>query len=118
MNFTFALYRAIVTSATELKKIDVNKTNRSFEHKYYSVMKLKKIKLNALSRTIVENKAMSALRGGNCCECSCYWEGQGGSSSSDNMNANYNKNTYSIQGCNLYQRCDDNDGSWREEAHA
>lgn len=80
-------------------------------------MKIKRIKLNALSRTIVENKAMNALKGGNCCQCSCYWEGRGGSDSNDNMNANYDKNTFSKQGCNLYERCDEFGGEWREEAH-
>lgn len=70
-------------------------------------MKIKRIKLNALSRTIVENKAMNALKGGNCCQCSCYWEGRGGSSTEDNQNANYRLDTISQHGCNQYTQCDE-----------
>lgn len=81
-------------------------------------MELKKIKLNALSKSTMVDKAMNALKGGNCCDCSCYWEGRGGSSSNDNMNANYQLDTHSIHGCNLYHNCDYNDGGWAEEAHA
>lgn len=60
---------------------------------------------------------MNALKGGHCCDCSCYGEGRGGSPSNDNMNANYQFGGHSQQGCNLYYNCDYNDGSWLEEAH-
>lgn len=81
-------------------------------------MELKKIKLNMLSELTIQSKAMNALRGGNCCDCSCYYEDKKGSSSNDNMNANYKLDTYSPIGCNQYHYCDYNDGSWTEEAHA
>lgn len=71
-------------------------------------MKLKKIKLNALSESTLKDKAMGALKGGNCCRCSCYWEGKPkGASSDDNMGANYALDTESKHGCNQYAACDE-----------
>ncbi|WP_234983105.1 TIGR04149 family rSAM-modified RiPP [Bacteroides bouchesdurhonensis] len=32
-------------------------------------MRLKKLKLNALSESTLKDKEMNALRGGNCCTC-------------------------------------------------
>ena len=38
-------------------------------------MKLKKLKLNALSEAVLKDKEMNALKGGDsCCTCSCYYE--------------------------------------------
>lgn len=70
-------------------------------------MKLKKIKLNALSQIIVGNKVMNALKGGNCCQCSCYWEGKSGSSTEDNKSANYSLDTISKHGCNQHSQCNE-----------
>ena len=71
-------------------------------------MKLKKIKLNALSEAGLKDKAMGVLKGGTCCGCSCYWEGKpGGSSSSDNSRANFNFGYESTEGCNEYVCCDE-----------
>ena len=33
------------------------------------IMRLKKLKLNALSESTLKDKEMNALRGGNCCTC-------------------------------------------------
>lgn len=71
-------------------------------------MKLKKLKLNALSEAGLKDKEMSALKGGTCCTCSCYWEGTpGGSSSLDNSGANFTFGGESIKGCNEYVYCDE-----------
>ena len=72
-------------------------------------MKLKRLKLSDLSDKSLKDKEMNALRGGNCCSCSCYWENQGGSSSSDNSGANYQFNGESKEGCNDYVSCDGNE---------
>ena len=68
-------------------------------------MKLKKLKLNALSEAGLKDKEMNAMKGGYLgCRCSCYWADQGGSSSDDNMGANYTKGdgAHSTEGCNQY----------------
>lgn len=67
-------------------------------------MKLKKLKLNALSEAGLKDKEMSALKGGNYdnCRCSCYWENQSGSSSEDNADGNWATGTESVHGCNQY----------------
>lgn len=83
-------------------------------------MKNTKLKLTALSDAIMKDKEMSAILGGNCCTCSCYWEGKGGSSVEDNKNANYAVDGYSVNGCNGYWACDDGytfdvDSSWLHE---
>ena len=82
-------------------------------------MKLKKLKLNALSEAGLKDKEMNALKGGNCCRCSCYWDGKpGGSEWNDNMNANYGLDTESEKGCNQYADCDfplDVDPDWLHE---
>ena len=74
-------------------------------------MKLKKLKLTALSE--------AGLKGGNCCRCSCYYEGKpGGAAWNDNMNANYSLDTESKQGCNQYADCEfplDVDPDWVHE---
>lgn len=70
-------------------------------------MKLKKLKLNVLSEENLQDKTMNVLKGGNCCTCSCYWEGSGGSSSGDNQQANYRQDTTSVHGCNQYTACDE-----------
>ena len=62
---------------------------------------------------------MNALKGGNCCRCSCYYEGKpGGAAWNDNMNANYSLDTESKQGCNQYADCEfplDVDPDWVHE---
>lgn len=70
-------------------------------------MKLRKIKLSDLSDAGLKDKAMSALVGGICCSCSCYWEGRGGSSYMDNSAANYKFGGVSKEGCNEYVYCDE-----------
>ncbi|RGX80594.1 TIGR04149 family rSAM-modified RiPP [Bacteroides stercorirosoris] len=79
-------------------------------------MRLKKLKLNALSEAGLKDKEMNALKGGNCCTCSCYWEGKpGGSSSSDNSSANVNigdNGGHSSEGCNQYFECNDSNDEW------
>lgn len=70
-------------------------------------MKLKRLKLSDLSDKSLKDKEMNALRGGNCCTCSCYWEDRGGSSSSDNSSSNYQFDGYSTEGCNEYVKCDE-----------
>jgi natural product precursor len=64
--------------------------------------RLGKLKLNALNEQDLAEKQMNALRGGDNCMCSCYWEGRGGSSSMSNMSANFDLSTYSTHGCNQY----------------
>lgn len=86
-------------------------------------MKLKKIKLNALSEAGLKDKAMGVLKGGTCCTCSCYWEGKpGGSSSMDNMTANHDSpgGAESKHGCNQYGWCGDGiEGMYSDyDAHA
>jgi len=63
-------------------------------------MKIKKIKLNALSSEVLRQKEMDAIVGGKSCGCSCAYEGRGGSNSSANMYANYNLGISSSYGCN------------------
>lgn len=77
-------------------------------------MKLKKLKLNVLSEENLQDKTMNALKGGNCCTCSCYWEGSGGSSSSDNRDANANigDGGHSVNGCNQYFTCTEDGDIW------
>ncbi|KAA4696818.1 rSAM-modified peptide [Bacteroides fragilis] len=72
------------------------------------MMKLKKLKLHVLAEESMKDRTMNALRGGNCCTCSCYWEGNTGSSSNDNRDANYNIGSggHSTEGCNQYYTCD------------
>lgn len=58
---------------------------------------------------------MNALKGGNCCTCSCYHEGEPGySSSADNRSANVNIGSggHSTDGCNQYYECDENNEGW------
>ncbi|MDR1581956.1 MAG: TIGR04149 family rSAM-modified RiPP [Prevotellaceae bacterium] len=71
--------------------------------------KLGKLKLNALNEQDLKEKQMNALRGGQICYCSCYWENvpnSNGSSTSDNRSANYNSGYYSQHGCNQYANVD------------
>ena len=71
-------------------------------------MKLKKLKLNALSEAGLKDKEMNDLKGGNCCTCSCYHEGEPGySSSADNSKGNYKFDGHSVEGCNEFVYCDD-----------
>ncbi len=69
-------------------------------------MKLKRLKLSDLSYKSLKDKEMCALRGGDCCMCSCYWADQGGASSDDNREANYVHDIPSQQGCNQYTHCE------------
>ena len=78
-------------------------------------MKLKKLKLNALSEAGLKDNEINALKGGNCCTCSCYHEGEAGySSSADNRSANVNIGSggHSTDGCNQYYECDENNEGW------
>lgn len=77
-------------------------------------MRNTKLKLTALSDAIMKDKEMSAILGGNCCTCSCYWENNTGSSSVDNRDANFNWGINSPIGCNQYIYCED--GSYYEQA--
>ena len=71
-------------------------------------MKLKKLKLNALSEAGLKDKEMNALKGGNCCTCSCYHEGEPVYSSyADNRKVNYKFDGHSVEGCNEFVYCDD-----------
>lgn len=67
---------------------------------------MQKLKLTTLSEAIVKAKESNAIRGGNKCNCSCYWEGKGGSTMSSNRNSNYELNTWSQHGCNQYLKQD------------
>lgn len=69
-------------------------------------MKIKRFKLNALSAEGLQQKEMSAIVGGNDCNCSCYWANQGGSPDGANMSANYNYGYSSTQGCNKHNYSD------------
>lgn len=82
--------------------------NRKLCDLNFLVMKLKRLKLSDFSDKSLKDKEMNALRGGNCCRCSCYWEDQGGSSSSDNSSANFGigDGGESLQGCNQYVNCE------------
>ena len=53
-------------------------------------MKLKKLKLNELSKTELNEREMCRILGGaGACQCGCHYAGtEGGSSSSDNDKAN------------------------------
>ena len=70
-------------------------------------MKIKRLKLNALSAEGLRQKEMDAIVGGKSCTCSCYWYGQGGSPSGTNTYANYGIGGYSSQGCNQFSYDDD-----------
>jgi hypothetical protein len=86
---------------------------------YFLVMKLKRLKLSDSSDKSLKDKEMNALKGGNCCNCSCYWEDKGGSSVEDNTSANYSFNGTSEHGCNEYTECDGYDNTWwPEQEHA
>lgn len=63
-------------------------------------MKIKKIKLNALSSEAIQQKEMNAIVGGKKCGCSCAYETHGGSTTSANMSANYRLEISSLYGCN------------------
>ena len=56
-------------------------------------MKLKKLKINQIADTTLNEREMLRLFGTGtpgCCQCGCHYAGQpGGSSSSANANANY-----------------------------
>lgn len=53
-------------------------------------MKLKKLKLNKISESELQNREMNRLLGGSrCCTCACRYEHDGGSSTLDNGNANH-----------------------------
>lgn len=50
-----------------------------------------KLKLNNLSKSVLNNREMKEVKGGRSCSCSCAYEGKpGGSSTSDNRQANFN----------------------------
>ena len=51
-------------------------------------MKLKKIKLNELSKAELDEREMCRLLGGLFCTCGCVYVNYGGSSSSSNSSAN------------------------------
>ena len=54
-------------------------------------MKLKKIKLNQLENTDLNEHEMIRILGGydaGSCQCGCYYAGSGGSSTNDNGSAN------------------------------
>lgn len=73
---------------------------------------MQKLKLTTLSEAIVKAKESNAIRGGNFCQCSCYWEGtKGGSSTDDNRSANYDLGTTSEHGCNQYYEYSTESGS-------
>ena len=68
---------------------------------------MKKLKLTTLSEAILKDKESNAIKGGNLCTCSCYWEGtEGGSSTGDNRSANYALDLGSQHGCNQYYQTD------------
>ncbi|MDP3443580.1 MAG: TIGR04149 family rSAM-modified RiPP [Ignavibacteria bacterium] len=51
--------------------------------------KLGKLKLNQLSKAVMEDRELINLRGGyTTCTCGCCYEGNGGSSTIDNAIAN------------------------------
>ena len=75
-------------------------------------MKLKRLKLSDLSDKSLKDKEMNALKGGNCCSCSCYWADKRGASVEDNTSSNYVGNLESVHGCNEYTECDDYDNEW------
>lgn len=55
-------------------------------------MNTKKLKLTTLSEAILKNKESQAVRGGQLCTCSCFWQGtEEGASIEDNTNANYKR---------------------------
>ena len=67
----------------------------------------KKLKLSTLSDSMLKDKEMVAIFGGDSryCMCSCAFEDQGGSTSEDNSAANYklgDNGGYSTSGCNKY----------------
>lgn len=63
-------------------------------------MKLNRIRLNALSESILRDKEMNAIFGGGTCSCSCYFENKGGSPDGTNMAANGAFGYDSEHGCN------------------
>lgn len=75
-------------------------------------MKIKRIKLNALSAEKLLQKEMNAIIGGDTCGCGCLYEGKpGGSTFSENASANGKAGYFSDYN---YYVCDD-DGNWRYE---
>lgn len=71
----------------------------------------KKLKLSTLSDSMLKDKEMVAIFGGDAryCTCSCAYENQGGSTHEDNSAANYklgDKGGYSTTGCNYYVTSD------------
>jgi natural product precursor len=71
------------------------------------IMLKKKLKLSTLSDSMLKDKEMVAIFGGEgrICGCSCAFEDQGGSTSEDNSAANYKLGEdggHSSTGCNNY----------------
>lgn len=72
-------------------------------------MKIKRLKLNALSAEGLRQKEMNAIIGGDTCGCGCLFAGQPeGSSTKDNQSANFQKGYFSEYN---YYICDDY-GNW------
>lgn len=70
-------------------------------------MKVKRFKLNALSKESLRQKEMSAIVGGTSCTCSCYYAESSGSPSGTNSYANYGYGYHSSEGCNEYGYSDE-----------
>lgn len=81
-------------------------------------MKIKRFKLNVISAENLQQKEMSAIMGGQCCGCSCYWEYQGGSSIEDNTMANYQYGYESAHGCNQFSYSDELGEAVHDVPHA
>ncbi len=60
--------------------------------------KIKKLKLNQLSKDELGKREMNYIKGGDCC-CGCWYAGSGGSSTYDNGMANLNGGGLHSSGC-------------------
>jgi len=70
---------------------------------------MKKLKLTSLNKDVISEREMKNLKGGNYCECSCYYADKGGSSRDNNGDANYGSGTSgktSINGETIYWKYD------------
>jgi len=56
-----------------------------------------KLSISSLSKSELEKREQSTLRGGHC-TCGCHYEGNGGSSTCDNSGANFDGGYHSVGG--------------------
>ena len=76
---------------------------------------MKSLKLNTIESCKLTQKAMDCVKGGNVCNCSCYYRNVGGSSIEANGQANWAGNKDSIhKTADAVLMVDDGNGGCRD----